>query len=49
MNIFFDKSGYIGLDPGFFERLWGEPLVPDKSFFFAWSRFSFACIFDEKK
>ena len=48
MDIFFDKSRYIGLDPGFFERFWGEPLVSDKSFFFAWSRLCLSSIFDEK-
>ena len=49
VNIFFDKSGDIGLDPGFFEGFWSEPFIADKSFFFAGPGFCFASIFDEKE
>ncbi len=49
MDIFLDKSSYIWLHPGILERFWSEPLIANKSFFFARSWFSFSSIFNEKK
>jgi hypothetical protein len=47
--IFFDKSDDIRLHPDILQGFWSEPLVSDKSFFFAGAWFELAVILHEKK